>query len=59
MANGLDPEHMTAEERLDELAMLLATGILRLWLKRRKKRGFPRENPLELPRETGPVVTVD
>ena len=30
MINALDPERMTAEERLDEVAEILATGLLRL-----------------------------
>jgi hypothetical protein len=28
--NALDPEHMTAAERLDELGELLAAGLMRL-----------------------------
>jgi len=30
MPNALDPNRMTAAERLDELASILATGLLRL-----------------------------
>ena len=30
MPNALDPEHMTAGERLDEVAEILAAGFLRL-----------------------------
>jgi hypothetical protein len=28
--NALKPEHMTPDERLDELAAILATGLMRL-----------------------------
>ena len=28
--NALKPEHMTPDERLDELAMILAVGLMRL-----------------------------
>ena len=30
MINALDPERMTAEERLDEVAKILTAGFLRL-----------------------------
>jgi hypothetical protein len=30
MANGLDPVHMTAQERLSEVAVLLARGVRRM-----------------------------
>ena len=30
MANGLDPQHMAPAERLDEVASILARGVLRL-----------------------------
>ena len=30
MFNALDPDHMTASERLDEVADILATGLRRL-----------------------------
>jgi len=30
MPNALDPNRMTAAERLDELASILATGLIRL-----------------------------
>ena len=32
-SNGVDPEEMTAQERLGEAARILATGILRLRMK--------------------------
>jgi hypothetical protein len=32
-SNGVDPDEMTAQERLDEAARILATGILRLRMK--------------------------
>ena len=54
MMNGTDPEKMTAEQRLQELAMLLAPGLLRLWSKRREPRQSLSGNCLELPAETSP-----
>ena len=45
--NPLDPEHMTAKERLDEVASLLAWGFLRHWL---RKAAGGRENGLAIPR---------
>ena len=30
MSNALNPAHMTAAERLDEVAEILATGLIRL-----------------------------
>jgi hypothetical protein len=32
-SNGVDPDEMTAQERLGEAARILATGILRLRMK--------------------------
>ena len=52
--DGMDPEKMTSEERLEELAMLLATGLLRSGPKRQEKGRIPPENRLELPAETSP-----
>lgn len=34
--NALDPDHMTTDERMDELASILAIGLIRL--KARKSR---------------------
>lgn len=48
-AGGLDPAHMTAAERLDEVARILAVGIIRL--KARQNRKNP-NNPNHL-REFG------
>ncbi len=41
MANALDPKLMTAAERLDEIAAILAAGILRL--KARQAAHRPRD----------------
>ena len=57
MTNGMDPDKMTEAERLDEVAQILAAGILRLRAKAgspRKKRLFFRDNCLEVPAETVP-----
>ena len=51
---GMDPDKMTAPRRLDDLARLLATAMLRLWLNRRKEREFCRDNCLGCPDETRP-----
>lgn len=37
MQNALHPDLMTADERLDEVAAILAAGILRLRVRRRRK----------------------
>jgi hypothetical protein len=34
MVNALDPDRMTADERLDEVADILATGVRRLFNKK-------------------------
>ena len=46
-ANTVDPELMTAKERLTEVASLLALGFLRYWL---RKAADGRENGLAIPR---------
>jgi hypothetical protein len=43
--SGLHPDLMTATERLDEIAEILAAGILRA---RRKLRGEDRRDPVGL-----------
>jgi hypothetical protein len=43
MTPGLDPETMTAQERLDEVAAILAAGFLRL----KCRRGYVPEKPSE------------
>jgi hypothetical protein len=50
MSNALDPERMTADERLDEVADILAVGFLRL----RKRKSANNSNefgdfPLDFP----------
>ena len=42
-SNGVDPNHMTAEERLDEVAKILAAGILRLKAKQMVKKSLKTE----------------
>jgi len=57
MSNGTEPNSMTNGERLDEVAQVLAAGILRLRCEAglpRKKREFCRDNCLEIPPETRP-----
>ncbi|MAE43982.1 MAG: hypothetical protein CMF63_03150 [Magnetovibrio sp.] len=48
MPNALDPERMTADERLDEVADILATGLAR-WneLKNANNSNALREFPLD------------
>jgi hypothetical protein len=43
---GYDPQKMTADERLDELAGLLAVGLLRLQRQAGEKRRFRGDFPL-------------
>jgi hypothetical protein len=38
MTHGMDPARMTGPQRLDEMSMLLATAMMRLWLKGRAAR---------------------
>ena len=68
MHNGMDPNTMTAEERLAEVSMLLSLAMMRLWLKQRAgtrrhvsaERGFSRDSReilLGCPVETRPLVT--
>jgi hypothetical protein len=45
MGKPLHPDLMTAEERLDEIAEILAAGVLRA---RRKLRGEDRRDPVRL-----------
>jgi len=43
--SGLNPDLMTVEERLDEIAEILAAGLVRA---RRKLRGEHRRDPVRL-----------
>lgn len=60
-----DPQKMSDTERLDELSVLLTTGLMRLWLKRRQQahhqeraisRSLDRDS-LGLGAESRPTVT--
>ena len=46
--NPLDTTHLTADERLDEIAIILATGILRIKRKQRERESFSLENRNQL-----------
>ncbi|MBF0436501.1 MAG: hypothetical protein HQL77_14145 [Magnetococcales bacterium] len=46
--NTLDTTHLTADERLDEIAQILATGILRIKRKQRERDNFSLENRNQL-----------
>lgn len=54
MINTTNPDHMTAGSRLDEVAGILAAGVLRLRSRRGKERAFSRDNCLEVSRQTSP-----
>ena len=56
MNNGMDPGQMTPVERLDEMATILASAMLRLW-KRTKARAFSRDNCLGIAGPMRPPVT--
>jgi hypothetical protein len=43
MSRGLDPDRMTAAERLDEIAGILAAGIIRARARLRAPQGSTRE----------------
>jgi len=59
---AFDPKALAPQEHLDEVASILATGLLRV----RRRRDAERppstessgENCLEVPAEIGPLVTV-
>ncbi len=57
MADAHDADRMTDAQRLDEVACILATGLLRLLAKHAagpKKREISRDNSLGCPGETRP-----
>jgi len=57
MSNGTDSDKTTPAERLDEVAMILASAMLRLGAKRvsgQKKREILRDNCLGCPAKTRP-----
>jgi Protein of unknown function (DUF2924) len=60
MPNGLHPELMTPAERLDEIAEILATGILRLRARLRAPRGSTEEQVSVdfSPRRSGQCTTL-
>ncbi len=60
MTNTDDTDRMTDSERLEEVAALLALGLLRLQVRQaggQKKREFFRDNGLAVPPETSPPVS--
>ena len=57
MNHRMEPDKMTPAERLDEIAGILAAGLLRLHARHvasPKEREFFRDNPLGCPGETRP-----
>jgi hypothetical protein len=62
MTLGFDPKTLAPQERLDEVASILATGLLRVRRRQDTERPFSTEfsaeNCLEVPAEIGPLVTV-
>ena len=51
---GYDPDRMSADERLDEVAGILATGLLRMRRQGGEKRRFSGRNCLEAGRRRRP-----
>jgi hypothetical protein len=49
---------LTAHERLDDVAAILAAGLLRLRYRQAEERRVPAENCLEVPAQTRLTVTV-
>jgi len=58
-ANAAKADEMADADRLDEIAAILAAGLLRLRRRRRGERRFSTENCLEVPAETRLSVTVN
>ncbi|NIA08029.1 MAG: hypothetical protein GWP14_10435 [Actinobacteria bacterium] len=59
MAEGLDPQRMTETQRLDEIAQLLARGLVRVMGKSGnscKKPEILAHNCLDVPAKVGPDV---
>jgi hypothetical protein len=57
MTYGTDPDRMTGQEPLEEVAMILAAAFLRLRARHgrpAKEREFSRDNSLGCPAETRP-----
>ncbi len=57
MCNGVDPELLTATERLEEVAAILAAGFLRLQLKSERKTGASENFFLDNPPNQCPHVS--
>ena len=59
MANPIDSEKMSPEQRMCEVTMILAAAMLRMVRRKRLERGVSRDsggNPLGCPVETLPPV---
>jgi hypothetical protein len=46
MPNALDPDRMTADERLDEVAEILAAGVIRMHIRRHELENTSNSNEL-------------
>jgi hypothetical protein len=62
MMLAFDPKALAPQDRLDEVASILATGLLRVRRRQDAEKPFSTEssgeNCLEVPAEIGPLVTV-
>ena len=62
MMLAFDPKELAPQDHLDEVASILATGLLRARRRQDAERPFSTEssgeNCLEVPAEIGPLVTV-
>lgn len=58
MVSTTDPTRMTADQRLDEIAGILASGLLRLRLKRAQQSGNMENLSLDTGNRVSPYVTV-
>ncbi|MBF0311675.1 MAG: hypothetical protein HQL56_19355 [Magnetococcales bacterium] len=58
MITTTDPNRMTPDQRLDEIAAILASGVLRLRLKRAQHSGNPENLSLDNGNRVSPYVTV-
>ena len=58
MTNTVHPDQMSPDQRLDEIAAILAAGVIRLQLKKSGESGKPERYSLDNGNQTSPYDTV-
>ncbi|WP_085440172.1 hypothetical protein [Magnetofaba australis] len=58
MINTIHPDQMPPDQRLDEVAAILAAGVIRLQLKKSGESGKPESYSLDNGNQTSPHDTV-